>query len=90
MICFFGKNNMKKNTEGILTCRFCKNELKHTFVDLGMSPIANAYIKPEERNKAEIFYPLHVYVCDNCFLVQLPSLISREIHFKDEYDYFSS
>lgn len=81
---------MKKNINNNLTCRFCNTELKHTFVDLGMSPIANAYIKSEEKNKAEIFYPLHVYVCDKCFLVQLPSSISREIHFNDEYAYFSS
>ena len=81
---------MKKNINNSLTCRFCNTELKHTFVDLGMSPLANAYIKPEEKNKAEMFYPLHVYVCDKCFLVQLPSTISREIHFNDKYAYFSS
>lgn len=81
---------MKKNIKNKLTCRFCNTELRHTFADLGMSPIANAYIKPEEVNKAELFYPLHVYVCNKCFLVQLPSTISREIHFNDEYAYFSS
>jgi 2-polyprenyl-3-methyl-5-hydroxy-6-metoxy-1,4-benzoquinol methylase len=72
------------------TCRFCKTELKHLFVDLGMSPIANAYIKPLNANKMEPFYPLKVFVCTNCFLVQLPSAIAREVHFNDEYAYFSS
>ncbi len=81
---------MKKNIGDKLICRFCNAQLKHTFADLGMSPIANVYIKPEEKNKAEMFYPLHVYVCSKCFLVQLPSTISREIHFNDEYAYFSS
>lgn len=80
---------MKSNSEK-LTCRFCKSELTHTFADLGMSPIANAYLKPEEANKAEVFYPLHVYVCSECYLVQLPSTIAREIHFNNEYAYFSS
>lgn len=73
-----------------LVCRFCKTELKHTFVDLGMSPIANAYIKMEDANKMEQFFPLHVYVCAKCFLVQLPNVIAREIIFNDEYAYFSS
>lgn len=73
-----------------LTCRFCGTPLKHTFVDLGMSPIANAYIKLEDVDKMEPFYPLHVYVCSKCFLVQLPSSIAREIIFNDEYAYFSS
>lgn len=81
---------MKKNIKVKLTCRFCNTELRHTFADLGMSPIANAYIKPEEKNNAEMFYPLHVFVCNKCFLVQLPSTISREKHFNDEYAYFSS
>lgn len=86
---YFIGNNMRKIKE-FLTCRFCSTPLRHTFVDLGMTPIANAYIKLEDADKMEPFYPLHVYVCSKCFLVQLPSSIAREIIFNDQYAYFSS
>ena len=72
-----------------LMCRFCGNILNHTFVDLGVSPLANAYIKPEDSQKMEPFYPLHVYICEECYLVQLPQLQSPEEIFGD-YAYFSS
>jgi len=71
-------------------CRFCNNELKHTFVDLGMSPVSNAYIKPENLQYKENFYPLHAYVCEKCFLVQLEEFESPEQIFNEEYAYFSS
>ncbi len=70
-------------------CRFCKTELKHTFVDLGMSPLSNSYLKPAQLNKAEKFYPLHAYVCDRCFLVQLEEFESPD-HIFSDYAYFSS
>jgi len=70
-------------------CRFCKSELNHTFVDLGMSPLSNAYLASSELNKAEKFYPLHAYVCDECFLVQLEEFESPDAIFSD-YAYFSS
>ena len=71
------------------TCRFCGNGLRHTVADLGMSPMANSYRKPEELNRMEPFYPLHAYVCDQCFLVQLEAFQSGEDIFS-EYAYFSS
>lgn len=71
------------------TCRFCGNGLRHTVADLGMSPMANSYRKPEELNRMEPFYPLHAYVCDKCFLVQLEAFQSGEEIFSD-YAYFSS
>jgi 2-polyprenyl-3-methyl-5-hydroxy-6-metoxy-1,4-benzoquinol methylase len=71
------------------TCRFCRSHLEHTFVDLGVSPLANSFIKEKELNKMEPFYPLHTYVCDQCFLVQLEEFESAENIFK-EYAYFSS
>lgn len=71
------------------TCRFCKTILQHTFVDLGMSPLCESYIEPENLNKMEPFYPLHVYVCKNCFLVQLLEYVSPKEIFT-EYAYFSS
>ena len=47
-------------------CRFCEASLRHTFVDLGMSPLANTYVTPAQLNQMEPFYPLHVYVCERC------------------------
>ncbi len=55
-----------------LNCRFCGTKLEHVFADLGSTPIANDYIKPEHLHNMEPFYPLKVYVCDTCLLVQLP------------------
>ena len=72
-----------------LYCRFCGTSLTHTFVDLGMSPLSNAYLKKEQLQGMEPFYPLHVRACDLCFLVQLPEFESPEQIFGD-YAYFSS
>ncbi len=73
----------------ILKCRFCQTPLTQTFVDLGVSPVANDYLK-EAQFKDEKFYPLHTYVCNSCFLVQLPNVVEREKIFNDKYAYFSS
>lgn len=70
-------------------CRFCGTTLEHTFVDLGMSPLCESYLAPEQLNQMEPFYPLHVYVCDRCFLVQLLEYVSSQEIFS-EYAYFSS
>ena len=70
-------------------CRSCGTKLEHTFVDLGMSPLANSYVKPEQLNCMEPFYPLHVYVCGKCLLVQLEEFSSPADIFSD-YAYFSS
>lgn len=70
-------------------CRSCGATLKHTFVDLGMSPLANSYIKPDHLNRMEPFYPLHVYVCEKCLLVQLQQF-STPYDIFSEYAYFSS
>lgn len=63
--------------------------MEHTFVDLGMSPLANSYIKPDQLNRMEPFYPLHAYVCARCFLVQLEQFATAHDIFAD-YAYFSS
>jgi len=63
--------------------------LHHTFVDLGMSPLCESYVGPDQLNQMEPFYPLHVYVCEHCFLVQLEEYVSPEEIFS-EYAYFSS
>lgn len=70
-------------------CRFCRAPLTHSFADLGMSPFANAYVKPERAQAMEPFYPLHAYVCGRCLLVQLEEFESPQQIFGD-YSYFSS
>ena len=57
-------------------CRFCAAPLTTTFVDLGMSPLCQTHIAPDQLHEMEPFYPLHAYVCDECFLVQLQEFVS--------------
>ena len=70
-------------------CRFCSCNVNHVFVDLGISPLSNAFLKKENLEKLEKVFPLKVYVCQNCFLVQLPEFETPENIF-NEYAYFSS
>ena len=70
-------------------CRFCGAQLEQIFVDLGLSPLANAHRDVNDLNEDQPRYPLQVYVCDQCFLVQLPSYETPEELFSD-YSYFSS
>jgi len=70
-------------------CRFCGQPLRFTFVDLGMSPLCESFLSLEQLNQMEVFYPLHVFVCENCFLVQLEEFVNPEKIFT-EYAYFSS
>jgi hypothetical protein len=70
-------------------CRLCFAELRHTFVDLGMSPPCESYLTASQLDVGEKFYPLHVRVCESCLLVQLPAYIPPEEIFSD-YAYFSS
>jgi hypothetical protein len=70
-------------------CRFCASTLEHTFVDLGMSPLCETFLTAEQLDRVEPFYPLHVWVCSKCFLVQLQEYVSPE-HIFTEYAYFSS
>jgi C-methyltransferase-like protein/putative zinc binding protein/methyltransferase family protein len=77
---------MSKKTAG---CRFCSAELRHSFVDLGMSPLCNTNVEPHQLNQMEPFYPLHALLCDQCFLVQLGEFVAPGDIFSD-YSYFSS
>ncbi len=70
-------------------CRFCGAGLRRTFVDLGMSPLCETYPSPADLSRGEVYYPLHAYVCEQCFLVQLEQYESPENIFSD-YPYFSS
>lgn len=72
-----------------LSCNFCQRPLRRTFVDLGMAPLVSSYLQANELHCAEVFYPLHVYVCDGCYLVQLPPAETPENIFSN-YPYFSS
>jgi len=70
-------------------CRFCEAPLNHLLIDLGMSPLCESYVPPEKLNSMEPFFPLHVYVCEHCFLVQLEEYVAPKDIFS-EYAYFSS
>lgn len=78
-----------RNAASSAACRFCGTQLRHTFVDLGMSPPCQTHITPAQLNQSEAFYPLHVWVCHECFLVQLEEYVAPADIFS-EYAYFSS
>jgi SAM-dependent methyltransferase len=70
-------------------CRLCGDRLAHTFVDLGVSPLCESFLSADQLDAMEPFFPLHVLVCSNCFLVQLREYVSPKQIFT-EYAYFSS
>src|SRR5262245_8000955 len=74
---------------GSNACLFCRTPLQRTFVDLGMHPLCESYVSQDQLDQMEPFYPLHVYVCEKCFLVQLHEYVSPAEIFT-EYAYFSS
>lgn len=70
-------------------CQFCGERLQRTFVDLGLSPLCESVRRPEDMDKPELFYPLHTFVCEKCWLVQLQEFVTPGDIFT-EYAYFSS
>lgn len=70
-------------------CRFCNAPLVHVFADLGVTPLANAYVKPADAGSPDATYPLRAFVCDECWLVQAEAFASPQEIFSD-YAYFSS
>ena len=70
-------------------CRLCGSRLRHTLVDLGMSPPCESYLQADQLDQKELYYPLNVLVCETCFLVQLKEYMRAETIFS-EYAYFSS
>ena len=70
-------------------CRFCGEPLRFSLVDLGMSPLCESFLSLDQVNQMEPFYPLHVYVCEKCYLAQLEEYVTPE-HIFTEYAYFSS
>jgi SAM-dependent methyltransferase len=80
---------LRNSDDALASCRFCGTRLRHSFIDLGMSPLCQTHISPDELNRMEPFYPLHAFVCHECFLVQLDEYVSPAEIFT-EYAYFSS
>jgi len=72
-----------------MNCRFCDSKLENIFADLGKTPLANSYLKPEQLEVRERSYPLCAYVCSKCFLVQVDEFENPDSIFTD-YAYFSS
>ncbi|TCC33535.1 class I SAM-dependent methyltransferase [Kribbella sindirgiensis] len=72
-----------------VACRLCGEPLTRTFVDLGMSPPCESFLRADQIDSGETFYPLNVRICDNCLLVQLPAYVAADDVFSD-YLYFSS
>jgi hypothetical protein len=73
-----------------MQCRFCKTELEHVFIDLINSPASNSFLSREQLNEPEVFYPLKVYTCHKCFLVQVDEYKNSDDIFNSDYVYFSS
>ncbi|WP_170350098.1 class I SAM-dependent methyltransferase [Ruegeria atlantica] len=71
-------------------CRHCAAPLSQTLVDLGLSPLANSYVPPERANTACPRYPLHAWVCNDCYLVQVEDAVPADEIFNADYAYFSS
>jgi 2-polyprenyl-3-methyl-5-hydroxy-6-metoxy-1,4-benzoquinol methylase len=73
-----------------MQCRFCKTEPEHVFIDLINSPASNSFLTKEQLNEPETFYPLKVFTCHNCFLVQVDEYKKSDDIFNSDYVYFSS
>lgn len=73
-----------------MNCRHCNTELVHVFADLNFSPISNAMLSKDQLHEPELYFPLKIFVCNNCFLVQVDELEKAEKIFDEEYTYFSS
>jgi SAM-dependent methyltransferase len=82
-------SNVQQQDTPTRRCRFCGMGVQRTFVDLGLSPLCETYPAAADFHRGEVYYPLHVYVCENCFLVQLEEYESAVNIFTD-YAYFSS
>jgi len=73
-----------------MNCRHCHTPLEHVFLDLGFAPPSNAYLKVEDLAKPELYFPLKLYVCDHCWLVQTEDYTRADELFTGDYAYFSS
>lgn len=73
-----------------MLCRHCDSPLRHIFLDLGFAPPSNGYLGPEDLQKPELYFPLKLYVCNNCWLVQTQDFVRADELFTKDYAYFSS
>ena len=73
-----------------MNCRFCQTPLEHVFIDLFHSPASNSFLTKEQLNEPETFFPLKVYTCHKCFLVQVDEYKKSDAIFDSSYVYFSS
>lgn len=73
-----------------MKCRHCANELRNVFLDLGSAPPSNNYLSPDALGRPEAVYPLRLFVCERCWLVQTEDFARREELFASDYAYFSS
>jgi SAM-dependent methyltransferase len=73
-----------------MKCRFCSHEVDHEFIDLVNAPPSNAYLTFDQLDEPEVFYPLKVLVCEQCFLVQIDEYKKSDEIFDANYAYFSS
>lgn len=73
-----------------MKCRFCHHKLTHEFIDLVNAPPSNSFLTKEQLAESEVFYPLKLYVCDKCFLIQIDEYKKSNDIFNKEYAYFSS
>jgi SAM-dependent methyltransferase len=80
----------KKDRHGMKSCRLCGSDLSTPFLNLGNSPVSNSYLTEEEIHNPEIYYPLEVYYCKECHLVQIDQFEKPENIFNSKYAYFSS
>ncbi len=83
-------DNTIKITRQASLCRFCSEPLEVSVADLGMSPLCQKHVKPSEKQEMERFYPLHAYICTNCWLMQLEEFATPNEIFAEDYAYFSS
>jgi hypothetical protein len=73
-----------------MKCRFCQTDLKDVLIDLFNSPASNSFLSTDQLNEPEFYYPLKVYTCHHCFLVQIDEYKKSDTIFDNSYVYFSS
>ena len=73
-----------------MNCRHCDSPLEHTFLDLGFAPPSNAYLSEADLTRPEVYYPLKLMVCTQCWLVQTEDYAQADELFSSDYAYFSS
>ncbi|MDL1966995.1 MAG: class I SAM-dependent methyltransferase [Deltaproteobacteria bacterium] len=73
-----------------MKCRFCHHKLTHEFIDLVNAPPSNSFLTKKQLSEPEIFYPLKLMVCEECWLVQVDEYKKSEEIFNQNYAYFSS